>query len=128
MSDRPAVVQESGLLEKRGAALACYVLGRCFHLGTGVPVQPEKARELYNTVRSTECPCVLYSNSLDCAHTHTHRLPSMTRTSPTRCTRRLLWDNCDSRKSQFLYRLVDTHLSVRMPYYAGILCVLNVVY
>ena len=72
MSDRPAVIQESGLLEKRGAALACFVLGRCFHLGTGVPVQPEKARELYNTVRCTEYPCALYSNSLDYAHTHTH--------------------------------------------------------
>lgn len=43
-------MQEGGLLEGRGAALAYFVLGRCLHLGTGVPQQLEKAKELYDKV------------------------------------------------------------------------------
>ena len=45
-------MREGGLLEGRGAALACFVLGRCLHLGRGVPQQPEKAKEHYDKVNN----------------------------------------------------------------------------
>lgn len=47
-ADADVTLQEGGLLEGRGAALACFVLGRCLHLGKGVPQQSEKAKEHYD--------------------------------------------------------------------------------
>ena len=47
-ADTDVAMHEGSLLEGRGCALACFVLGRCLHLGKGVPQQPEKAKEQYD--------------------------------------------------------------------------------
>ena len=75
--DKAVAMQEGGLLENRGTALAYFVLGRCLHLGRGVSQQPDKAKELYDRVSCSRVPVFLMFHTqshliMPPPPTHTH--------------------------------------------------------